>query len=276
MSGATVLLFVAVLLVLLWAGQRRLIYLPLGAAGSPDRVGLPDAEAVAIATADHAELQAWFVPSRRGHARATVIVFNGNAGNRAYRAPLAAALAERSVNVLLFDYRGFGGSTGSASEAGLFADAQAVRAYVVSRPDVDPGRLAFVGESLGTGVAVALAVEAAPMALVLRSPFTSLADVGARHYWFLPVRRLLWDRYDSLSRIATLTCPLVVVAGDQDRIVPIELSRRLYNAAPEPKRLVTIAGADHNDAALVHGAEVVGAISDVLDSVGRRSDGHLR
>jgi fermentation-respiration switch protein FrsA (DUF1100 family) len=108
-----------------------------------------------------------------------VLVFNGNGGNRAHRAPLAAALSRSGLAVLLFDYRGYGGNPGAPTEPGLLADARAARAYLASRPGVDPGRLVYLGESLGAAVAVALAVEVPPLALVLRSPFTSLATWAA-------------------------------------------------------------------------------------------------
>jgi fermentation-respiration switch protein FrsA (DUF1100 family) len=162
--------------------------------------------------------------------------------------------------VCLFDYRGYGGNAGSPSEAGLMRDAHAVGAAVAGRAGVDAGRIVLLGESLGTGVAVALAADVRPMALVLRSPFTSMADVAAHHYWFLPVRRLLWDRYDSLARIGVLACPVAIVAGDGDRVVPFALSRRLYDAAPEPKTFITVRGADHNDFGLCAGDQVIDAV----------------
>jgi hypothetical protein len=258
MAGAA-LLAVAILLVLLWAGQRSLLYLPLGSVMSPAAVGLPGAEVLTVQTSDGLSLAAWFVRTRLRKPRATVILFNGNAGNRSHRAPLAARLADAGFHVCLFDYRGFGGNPGSPSEEGLQRDARAVHAAVARRTDIDPGRIVLLGESLGTGVAVALAREVSPMALVLRSPFTSMADVAAHHYWFLPVRRLLWDRFDSLSRIRALTCPIAVIAGDRDRVVPIALSRRLFDAIPGPKTLVTVNGADHNDAELAIGDDVVRA-----------------
>ena len=127
------------------------------------------------------------VPESEGDtASATVLVFNGNAGNRSYRAALGRRLAEAGFHVCLFDYRGYGGNPGAPSERGLLLDARAVHAAVADREDVDPERIILLGESLGTGVAVALAGEAGPLALVLRSPFTSMADVGAHHYWYFP------------------------------------------------------------------------------------------
>jgi hypothetical protein len=145
-------------------------------------------------------------------------------------------------------------------------DARAVHATVGARADVDPGRIILMGESLGTGVAVALAGEVKPMAVVLRSPFTSMADVAAHHYWFLPVRRLLWDRYDSLSRVGALACPVAVVAGDRDRVVPFALSRRLFDAIRGPKTFVTVPGADHNDFELNAGRPVVDAVKWAADA----------
>jgi hypothetical protein len=122
----------------------------------------------------------------------------------------------------------------------------------------------YLGESLGTGVAVALAVETEPLALILRSPFTSIADVAAHHYWFLPVRRLLWDRFDSRARIGLLRCPIAIVAAERDRVVPIALSRGLFEAASEPKTFVTVPRADHNDAVLAAGPAIVDALMWVL------------
>jgi hypothetical protein len=249
---------------LLWLVQRRLIYMPSGPVLAPGDVGLTGTEEFTARTRDGMTLGAWFVPASRGTPRATIIVFNGNAGNRAYRAPLAERLSGAGYAVCLFDYRGYGGNPGSPTERGLLEDARAVRSAIAGRPGVDVSRLVYLGESLGTGVAVALASESAPAVLVLRSPFTSMADVAGYHYWFLPIPHLLRDHFDSLSRIPSVRCPVLVVAGDRDGIVPLELSRRLYEAVPGPKRLVTVAGADHNDADLAAGEPLIDAIIHFL------------
>lgn len=241
---------------LVWSQQRRLIYFPFGHVPRPDTVGLEAAEAVSFPTADGLTLSGWFV-SRTETPDFTVMVFNGNAGNRAFRAPLADALARANLAVLLFDYRGFGGNPGSPTEEGLRNDARAARNYLVSRPDVDRRKLVYFGESLGTAVATSLAVDYPPAALILRSPFTSMTDIGRHHYAFLPVRWLLRDRYETIERITRVTSPLMVIAGDNDRIVPFASSRQLYDAANDPKTLLVISGADHNDDSLLAGREMI-------------------
>ena len=187
-----------------------------------------DVEAVEIPSAGGVTLQGWFLPSRVQPPSPVVIVFNGNAGNRAYRSRLGAALRSQGLSVLLFDYRGFGDSSGSPAEGGLYDDARAVRRYLEGRSDVRADRLVYFGESLGTAVAVRLAVEHPPAALILRSPFTSMVDVGRLHYPILPVRWLLRDRFSSIDAIGGVRSPVLVVAGDRDRIVPLEQSRQLF------------------------------------------------
>ena len=268
-AGVALLLIVVAGFFLIWAGQRRLIYFPDANVPAPAAVGLSRVERVTIAAEDGITLHGWFVPAR-APASFTVIVFNGNAGNRAYRAPLASALSARGVAVLLFDYRGFGGNPGTPTQRGLEADARAARRYVLSRGDVGHDRVVYFGESLGTAVATRLAVEHAPAALILRSPFTSMADVGQFHYPILPVRWLLRDRFAPIEAIGRVAAPVLVVAGDQDSIVPLEQSRRLFEQAAEPKELVVVKGADHNDHQLLAGDEVVRAVVGFLTRVRSR------
>ena len=268
-------LVVIALFVFLWAVQRRLMYFPTGPVLEPAEAGASATqfERVRFNTADGITLHGWFFPASTApsesasRSRFTVVVFNGNAGNRSYRAPLASALQARGHAVLLFDYRGYGENAGSPTESGLKDDARAARAYVMGRPDVDRKRIAYFGESLGTGVAVTLASEHPPAALVLRSPFTSMVDVGLMHYPIFPVRWLLRDRYDSAGRIGRIQSPLLVIAGDRDSVIPIEQSRLLYAASPRPetaKDFLIIIGADHNDAALLDGADMIAAVDAFL------------
>ena len=292
-----VLLVVVALLLapigLLWAFQHRLVYFPSPGPVPPAASVLPGAADVSFATADGLRLAGWFVPpapvdnqtppsagsvslpegappAGRGAARPAgpaVLVCNGNGGDRSMRAALAAAFSRMGLAVLLFDYRGYGGNPGTPSEAGLAADARAALAYLEGRPDVDPDRIVYFGESLGAAVALRLATERPPAALVLRSPFASLADVGRHHYPLVPVSLLLRDRYDSAALARRLAAPLLVVAGGRDRIVPPAHSRRLFAAAPQPKRLVVLDGADHNDLDLLAGPRLVDELRSFLGGV---------
>jgi len=249
--------------------QRRLIYLPYPATVPPVARVLPGARAVTLRTADGLDLGAWFArppfPARdRG---VTVLVASGNAGNRAMRAPLAQALAEAGLSVLLFDYRGYGGNPGRPSEEGLARDVRAARRFLVEDAGAPPDRLLYFGESLGTAVVTELATEHPPAGLVLRSPFVDLASVGRIHYPFLPVDRLLSDRYPLAAYLARVTVPTVVVYGTADGIVPPAQSRAVAEAAPGPVRTVEVQGADHNDMALLDGPELIGAVVELADRV---------
>jgi uncharacterized protein len=271
------LVAVAVLLAvvgLLWSQQRRLIYYPAPRAVPPAAAVLPGAEEVSFPTGDGLRLAGWFVPAAGPPGRRpreprspAVLVCNGNGGNRSLRAPLAAALARAGLAVLLFDYRGYAANPGRPTEPGLAADARAALAYLAARPEVDPARLVYFGESLGAAVAVRLAVERPPAALVLRSPFASLAEVGRRYYPWLPVSLLLFDRYDALGRVGRVAAPLLVVAGERDRIIPASHSRRLFDAAPAPKRFVLLPGADHNDLELLAGRRLLDELLAFLRDV---------
>jgi fermentation-respiration switch protein FrsA (DUF1100 family) len=263
----TILAIVVVFLLLLWVGQRHLIYLPFGSVPRPVEAGLPDAEAVSFPTDDGLTLSAWFVRAARTARPPTVIVFSGNAGNRALRAPLAAALRDAGIQSLLLDYRGYGGNPGSPSEEGLALDARAARRYMANRPDVDVKRIVYFGESLGSGPAVRLAIEQPPLALILRSPYTSLVDLGRLHYRFLPVGLLLRDRFPSLERIPRVRCPVLIIAARGDTIVPASQSERLHAAVTAPKRLLVLDG-DHNDYELLAGPRLIAAVVDFLRALG--------
>jgi fermentation-respiration switch protein FrsA (DUF1100 family) len=269
LAFAVAALFSVAVVMLFWLGQRRLIYFPDPSAPSLERSGLADAESVTFTTSDGLRLGAWFVAGSGPSPRPTVVVFPGNAGHRAYRAPLAAALRELGFNVLLTDYRGYGGNTGSPTEDGLSEDARAARAHVLSRTDVDAARLVYFGESLGGAVAVRLAVEHPPSALILRSPFASLTLAGQYHYPMLPVGLLLRDRFSSIDRAVEIRCPVLIIAGTRDTVVPFEHSRRLYEAIVAPKTFVEI-DADHNDQSLLDGREMTRAIAGFIASSVRR------
>ena len=193
------LVHVFVVLALAWVLQRRLIYLPAGAPAPAAEQLLDGGSAVRVHTDDGLDLTAWHAPATGPTTGVTVLVLPGNAGSRLARVPLARALAGAGFDVLLLDYRGYGGNPGSPTEDGLAADARAAHHHLVGERGVRADRLVLFGESLGAAVATRLARERPVAALVLRSPFTSLADVGARHYPFLPVRALLRTGFRSAT-----------------------------------------------------------------------------
>jgi fermentation-respiration switch protein FrsA (DUF1100 family) len=265
--GMTTLSVVLVAVAALWFGQRWLIYFPDSQPPPPHTLGLREAEEVLIHTEDDLTLHAWFVPPAAPPTGQTIVLFGGNAGHRGLRAPLAEALVAQGLSVLLFDYRGYGGNPGLPSERGIQRDVLAAHAYLATRSDVDPMKLIYFGESLGAAAAIRLAVEQPPAGLILRSPFTALAEIGQLHYPFLPVRWMLRDRFASIALIDQVRSPTLFVAGTRDRIVPIENTEALYDAALEPKWMVTIDGADHNDEALAAGPELVAAVTRFLASI---------
>lgn len=255
----TALVIIAVILVaLMWAFQRRLVYLPSGAPNVAPGQVLEGGSAVALRTEDGLALEAWYAPATAPPADVTVLVLPGNAGSRAARVPLAAALGAAGFDVLLLDYRGYGGNPGSPDEEGLAADARAAHHHLVAERGVDPGRLVLFGESLGAAVAARLALERPVGGLVLRSPFTSLADIGAIHYPFLPVRALLRDHFPLREAITSVTAPVVVVAGGADEIVPSAQSRDVAAAVGAP--YIEVPYARHNDSELSYGPRVVEAV----------------
>ena len=264
-----VALFAAALLAYLYFTQRSMIYFP-GTAEASAELLPDDARSVELHTSDGLRLAGRFLPPRVGpmppQPGPAVLILNGNAGDRSHRLPLAIALADRGFGVLLFDYRGYAGNPGSPAEEGLRADALAAVEALAAQPEVDPGRIAYFGESLGAAVAGGLATERPPAALILRSPPPSILEIGRHHYPYLPVVNwLLWDRYPLTEQVREVSVPLLVLVTEQDEIVPASLSRRVFDAASEPKRWVPLTAAHHNDPALLAGDELISAVTAFLE-----------
>lgn len=216
--------------------------------GDPSDVGLAFTE-LTIPTEDGERLHAWWIPTRVASARGHVLFFHGNAGNVSHRVEHALALSAAGLDLLLVDYRGYGQSTGKPSEEGLHRDARASLAALRAGDRVDPGRVVYMGESLGAAVALRLALETPPLACVLQSAFTSLRDVAREHYP-AALSSLAGDAYPSRERIRRLRVPVLILHGEADDIVPVAHARALFDAAPEPRRLHIVPDAGHND--LVH------------------------
>lgn len=263
------LLGVVIIVTLLWLAQRRLIYFPDGRTVPPAADALPGGRDVTLETSDGLHLGAWLVPPRAPSRGFTVLVANGNGGNRADRAPLAEALSGAGFAVLLFDYRGYAGNGGRPSEKGLGRDVRAAYRHLVDVAAVPPDRLIYFGESLGAAVVAELATEHPPAALVLRSPFVDLAAAGAVHYPFLPVRALLRDHFPVASHVARVAVPTSVVYGTADSVVPPGQSREVAERAAGSVSVVAVEGADHNDRALIDGPELVAAVVAAADQARR-------
>ena len=254
-----VLLVVVLVLGLLWLLQRKMIYFPDASAPPAAATVLAGGRDVVLETDDGLRLRAWLAPPTGPDRQVAVLVAPGNGGNRAGRVPLARALAQAGLTVLLLDYRGYGGNPGSPSQAGLARDARAARTYLINQ-GFAPDRMIYFGESLGAAVVTEVSIEYPPGGLVLRSPFTELAAVGRHHYPLLPVGALLRDRYPVADLVGEITVPTAVVYGSADTIVPPSQSRAVAERAASLTALVVVDGADHNDSVLVDGPQVVTAV----------------
>lgn len=252
---------------LLWAFQRRLIFQPDTAAGPPASSWLTGAVDVALSTEDGLSLRALYLAApdgpEPGSCRPTVLVAPGNAGHRADRMPLVRGLRDAGFGVLLLEYRGYGGNPGSPTEDGLALDAAAARAFLTGPAGLSPRDLIYLGESLGGAVVTRLAVDAPPAGLLLRSPFTELADVARQQFPVLPVGVLLRDRFPVASLLPDVDAPVTVVYGSADTLIPPELSVAVADRAAQTVRLVAVDGADHNDPALVEGPVLIDAVVDL-------------
>jgi fermentation-respiration switch protein FrsA (DUF1100 family) len=233
----------AAVVALLYLSQRSLLYFPDPRRLDPADAGLRQGEIATLQSADGVRVSAWHVPPRDGMP--VVIYFQGNGGGLDLRAERFRKLTADGTGLLALNYRGYGGSEGKPSEAGLILDARAAYDFAVQRYGVS--RIVLWGESLGTGVAVALAAEKPVARVILESPYSSIADVAATIYWFVPVRLLLKDSFRSDQRIAKVTVPVLVVHGERDGIVPIRFGERLYQLIAGPKRFIRLPQAGHND-----------------------------
>jgi fermentation-respiration switch protein FrsA (DUF1100 family) len=225
----------------LYARQQSLLYHPQSKRFLAAELGLQGFEDVTIKTSDGETLVAYYKPASAGQP--TFLYFHGNSDRPNSRQERKTLLTEDGRGLLYLCYRGFSGSTGAPSEAGLRRDAEAAYAWLSAR--VPAQSIVLYGESLGTGVAVELAGRVEVKAVVLDAPYTSTADVALLKYPFLPVHWLMQDQYPSLERISRLKAPLLVLHGTQDRMVPYEMGQRLFQAATVPKTFVTIPEGDH-------------------------------
>jgi pimeloyl-ACP methyl ester carboxylesterase len=238
---------------------NSLLYFPSRAiAGSPADAGLGFRD-LAIETDDGERLHGWWIGAQRpsvGH----VLLCHGNAGNVGDRIVHAKLLADAGFDVLAFDYRGYGRSSGRPHEEGTYRDARAARLALLGQQGVDDSLVLYLGESLGGAVALKLALEAPPRGLVLQSTFTGVRGMSRVHYPFIP-GALVPDAYPSLRLIRGLRAPLLVLHGERDDIVPLSEGRALFEAAPGRREMRVFPGLGHNDLVALAGPAYAEAIS---------------
>jgi len=258
----------AAIMVVLFVFQSRLVYYPhIGReiTTTPQAYGL-GFESVEIHTEDGETLDAWWVPAAdsRGPPRGTILFFHGNAGNISHRIDYLLMFNRLGYATLIVDYRGYGKSTGTPSEEGTYRDAFAAWRWLTQKRGLRPDDIVFVGESLGGAVAGWLAVRHPPRALVLMSTFTSVPDLGAKIYPFIPVRLISRFSYDNRAYVRQIKVPLLIVHSREDDIIPFAHGRKIFEAANEPKQFLEMHGG-HNDGFIFMREEWVKTLADFLE-----------
>lgn len=258
-------LFLAWLMVVacLYVFQRKLMYLPDTNPLPPPRIyGIDTLERAVLTTADGLRLQTYYMPAQ-DEDTGTIVLFHGNAGHAGHRMAKAAIYHLFGIGVLLAEYRGYGGNSGTPDEDGLYQDGRAAMDFLINEKNIPPEKIILYGESLGSGVAVQMAAEYKAAGLVLETPFSSAAAVAAAIYPFIPARLLLKDRYDNIAKISGIhPMPVLVMHGTADGVVPFKEGKKLFEAANDPKKFVTVDGGNHNN--LYDDPKTAAAVTDFL------------
>ena len=254
----------------LFLSQRQILFRPDPTPPDLIRAGVPGTRQIIVATPDGLSLLAWYMPPRDGGR--VVLYLHGNAGNIGHRGYRLERFRRLGWGALLLEYRGYGGNPGRPSEAGLIVDARAGLAALRTM-GFPPADVLLWGESLGSGLVVRLATEQPVGAVLLESPYTSIADIARSRFPYVPVRWLLLDPFDSLRIIGDARAPVLVLHGAHDRIVPVAMGRAIYAAAPDPKRLWIAPQAGHVDLVEAGAIEAAGVfIADMERATRPRRD----
>lgn len=236
------LLFYCIGVAVVFFIQRKIMYFPDQAV-----LQIPaNAKKIQVTTQDNLTLTGWYFGTT--HKNPTIVYFHGNAGNFSHRTPKIQNFTEAGYNVLLAEYRGYGGNPGTPSENGLYADARAFILWLKTTMNIPEDRIILYGESLGTGIAVQMATEFPVSGLILETPFNSMVDTASKHYPVLPVRLLLLDRYESDKKIGLLeNIPTLFLHGYKDGTIDLTCAKALYERTPEPKKFIAFPEGDHNN-----------------------------
>ncbi|MEZ0225310.1 MAG: alpha/beta hydrolase [Alphaproteobacteria bacterium] len=260
MIVAAILVFYLTKGTALYAFQRNFLYVPYHDAVVAPPTVTPPVKVVTVTTNDGLQLQTWFSPPAKPDGT-VVVFFHGNGGSLPMSAQILPYFQKRGYGIYLCEYRGYSGNPGSPTEEGLYEDGRACMKWLQGE-GYSPGQIAIYGESIGTGVAVQMAAEMPPKTLILTSPFTSMVDMARRNYYFYPVGLMLKDKYDSLSKIGKIKSPLLILHGDADGMVPMDMGKGLFDAANEPKEFHSVHGAGHNDLYSFGASKIIAAWLD--------------
>lgn len=269
---AIALFYVAAMIAIYFA-QALFIYAPhmptQDIVATPESIGL-DFDDLNFKTTDGEQLNGWFIPagSSSEGSKKTILFLHGNAGNISHRLETIKIYHKLGYDFLIIDYRGFGNSTGSPSEAGTYLDAEAAWDYLINTRTLKPEQIIILGRSLGGGVAAELAKKVNPAMLILESSFTSMTEVSALHYPFMPTGIIVKHKYATLEKLKDIHCPIVIAHSRKDEVIPFSQSQRNYAAANEPKQFIELYGGHgsgflHSKAAYITGIQA--AMGELLE-----------
>lgn len=236
-------LFYVAIMAFLYFYQRNLQYFPAGP--RPELETQIKPEVITVTPEEGISLQGFYWPAKEGLP--TIVFFHGNGQAYQYWIDKLMTFAQEGYGALFTDYRGYGGQPGEPTEEGIYRDARSFINTINTNQSVPFDDMVFYGESLGTGVAVQMATEFRPKALILESAYSSTADIAKARYWMFPVELLMKDQYRSIDKIDGLKMPKLFIHSLNDRVINIRFARRLYEATPEPKQFVEVSNGGHND-----------------------------
>lgn len=227
-------------------GQRSMMYLPDRTRPDPAGWPMPSVQVIEVETSDGLTLTSWYQPPSHGDMP-TILLFHGNGGHHAWRTHGMRPLADQGYGVLLASYRGYGGNPGKPNEKGLYADARGHIEWLMKETGTPPESIVLYGESLGSGPAIQMASEFDMDALILQTPYDSIAGVAGIHFFYFPfIKHVIWDKFANDAKIGRLTLPTLILLAANDTVIPARSSERLVEAATEPLTVVTLREAGHN------------------------------
>ena len=227
--------------------EKRLIYYPArGLDATPGDFGL-SGEDVTLDVEPGIKVHGWFIPAQTQPSRAVILFSHGNAGNVGDRLDRVRAWRGLNADFFLYDYRGYGRSTGEPDEEGTYRDGRAAYDYLVRTRGIEPSRIILAGESLGCAITVQLATEKPAAGVLLEAPFASISQMAAAIYPFLPVRAFVRTKYDNVAKVASIGKPLLITQGTDDEVIPPSQGQAVFDAAATPKEIWKVARAHHND-----------------------------